>query len=105
MNRGLRVLDVKVGGDVKQPRNLRDFVAQFRPQPIQCSSVVRLQRVLILAFVELATEVDVLDRLEKDPNAGNNIGVLAQARGNCRQTVALFAWLERPEHAPPASAG
>ena len=102
LDRDLRVLDVKVGGDVEQARNLRDLVAQFRRHAIERRGVVGLQRVLILALGQLAAEIDVLDRLKKDLNAGNDIGVLPQARADLRQAAvlaALVARLERHQHA------
>ena len=100
-DRHLRILDVEIGGDVAQPLDLGDPVAQFRRHVVEELGVTRLQRVLVLALGNAAGDVDVLNVLEIHRHAGNGIGGVAQAlnhRGGI--FAALFPRLERNKHAP-----
>ena len=65
VDRHLRVLDVEVGGDVEQARNLLDLVAHLRRQPIQRLGVAALHHVLILGLGNPAADIEVLDRLKE----------------------------------------
>src|SRR5262249_56341543 len=88
-------------GDVAQPFDLGDLVAQFRREIVQELGVAGLQRVLVLALGNAAGDVDVLDVLEIHGHAGNSIGGAAQTLDHRRGIfVALLPRLERDEHAP-----
>ena len=99
-DRHLRILDVEIGGDVAQPLDLGDPVAQFRRHIVEELGVARLQRVLVLALGNAAGDVDVLNVLERDCHPRNGVGGAAQALDHRRGIfLALTPRLERDEQA------
>ena len=95
----LRILDIEIGGDIEQAGDIRHLVAHLGRQPIQRVSVVRLHRVLVLAFRRPAAEIDVLNRLEEYLDAGHVRGGTAQPRDDRLDVVALGAGFKRDQHA------
>ena len=99
IDRHLRVLDVEVGGDVEQARQLLDLVAHLGRQPVQRLGVAALHHVLILALGNPAADIEVLDRLEERLHARNLAGLDAQPADDRVEVVALLLRLQRNEQA------
>src|SRR5437879_5522781 len=99
IDRHLRVLDVKVGGDVEQARHLLDLLAHFRSQPVKRLCVTALQDVLILPLRNAATNTEILDALEECLHARDLARGLTQTPDHHGGIVTRVPRLQRNEQA------
>ena len=95
-----------VGGSIAQLGHRLHLVEQLRRPFVQIVQVVILQRVLVLRVAGASADVDVLNRLQEQLDAGDTRQLGAQAIDDLvGGGFALAAGLERDEHAAHVGGG